>query len=145
MVAHILIAGQLPCNKISNDEVSSETYTGEPNNELPDTETGAVVVDESYDRHTGVRYLSFHSAQKIIHKLLTYDRIVLLPNTIPKITELELAKELNISTAQLWYLQESLEFYKKMAKHICLPLANLYCRSTLQQPESLHTTEVCYE
>jgi hypothetical protein len=139
MVARILIAGQLPCNKISN-EVNSKTYAGEPNNALPDTKTGAVVVDESYDRHTGARYLSFHSAQKIIHKLLTYDRIVLLPNVIPKMTELELGKELNITTAKLQHLRESPEFYKKMAEHICLPLTSLYCGSLLQQPESSYTT-----
>jgi hypothetical protein len=144
MVADILTAGQLPCNKISNG-VSSKTPTEEPNKQLPDIEIESVAVDESYDRHTDARYLSFHSAQKIIHNLLTYNRIVLLPNVIPKFTELELAKKLHITITELWYLQESPVFYKKIAKHICLPLANLYCSSLLQQPESSHATEMCYE
>jgi len=144
MVGNILIARQLSCNKISNG-ASGKTYTEGLNKWVLDAESGMAARDEGYDRHADAGYLSFHSAQKIIHNLLTYNRIVLLPNVIPKFTELELAKKLHITTTELWYLQESPVFYKKIAKHICLPLANLYCSSLLQQPESSHATEVCYE
>ena len=144
MVGNILIAGQLPCNKISK-ETSGETYTEKLNKRLPDSKNGTVAIDEGYYRHVGAGHLSFCSAQNIIHNLLTYNRIVLLPNVIPKFTELELAKKLHVTTTELWYLQESPLFYKKMAKQLCLPLANLYCSSLLQQPETLHTKEACYE
>ncbi len=78
-------------------------------------------------------YLGFLSFQKIVCQLLTCNRVVLLPTVIPKITESELTKKLNITLKQFRCLQKSFAFYKKMAKPINDPLVNLYCESKLQQ------------
>ena len=43
------------------------------------------------------KYLGFLTVQKMVHKFLTRDRIILVPTIIPKITELELANKLNIN------------------------------------------------
>ncbi len=85
--------------------------------------------------------LNFETAQKIIHRFLTeervktaldYGRIInpTLPNepkTIMKpYTKEELAKKLGITTEEFEKLK-SPNFYEKMADKISLPLTLLYC------------------
>ena len=94
--------------------------------------------DKISNRDINTAYLSFSNAQEIIHRLLTCDRIVLQPHIIPKITALELSNKLNITVNQLEELQKFPSSYEKMAKHISLPLAGLYCSVALQQPKSIH-------
>ena len=140
MVTHILASRQLPCNE-KNSFIASESEIRLPTNKA-DYKTN---LDENNRSYASNSYLGFSSAQKIILNLLSYDRIVLLPCIIPRFTELELAKKLNITIGQLRRLQKSPESYKRIAKHICLPLVNLYCNSALQTPKSLHANGVCYE
>lgn len=135
MVKHILVVRQLPCNEINN-EVAIKNKTeiqlcGGSNNQPPDK----VNIE---DEHINNKYLSFSTAQQIIHRLLTCSRIVLRPTVIPGITKPELAKKLNLTPRQLKYLQERPLFYEKMVKRVNLPLVNLYCSSALQEPKPLH-------
>ncbi|MEI8055692.1 MAG: hypothetical protein WCH10_06895 [bacterium] len=73
------------------------------------------------------KYLEFLTVRKMIYKFLTRDRIVLVPTKIPKLTELELANKLNITSAQLRRLQKSQASYKQTISKINLPLIKLYC------------------
>ncbi len=86
---------------------------------------------------TNAKYLGFSSAQEMIYRLLTHDRIVLLPTVVPKVSELELSEKLNITPKQLKSLRRSPMFYNKMVKYINLPLINLYCSTVLQELDSL--------
>lgn len=140
MVKHILVAGQSPCNE-RNGFIANESEIQLPENPNSHTTNKAnykTNLDEKVRSCTGNSYLSFSSAQQIIQQLLTYPRVVLLPTQVPKFTTLEIATKLNLTPAQLSLLQKSPEFYKRMAKHICLPLASLYCSSALQQPKLNH-------
>jgi hypothetical protein len=85
--------------------------------------------------------LNFKTAQKMIHRLLTEERIKTalydgrcinpaLPNE-PKIimnphTKEELAKKLGITEEEFEKLR-STDFYEKIADKISLPLIQLYC------------------
>jgi len=102
-------------------------------------------IDENDGSRTSNNYLGFSSAQKMIHNLLSYDRVVLLPQIIPRFTEFEIAKKLNITIRQLRHLQKSPIIYKRMAKRICLPLTSLYCSNILQQPKSNHNGGIHHE
>lgn len=142
MVTRILTAGQLPCN-----ERNSEAYTKtkilaqscqEPNNQPPDKVNTEMVVDKNHNEHINNKYLSFSTAQQIIHRLLTCNRIILRPTVIPGITKRELAKKLNLTPLQLKYLQERPLFYERMVKYTNLPLVGLYCSSALQELKPLH-------
>ncbi len=73
------------------------------------------------------KYLEFLTVRKMIHKFLTRDRIILVPTKIPKLTELELANKLNITSTQLRRLQESQASYKQTISKINLLLIRLYC------------------
>lgn len=142
MVEDILVVRQLPCNE-KNNEVAiknkNETQLcGESNNQPPDKVNIEMVVDKNHNEHINNKYLSFSSAQQIIHRLLTCNRIVLRPTVIPGITKLELAKKLNLTPLQLRYLQERPLFYERMVKYTNLPLVSLYCSSALQEPKPLH-------
>jgi hypothetical protein len=141
MVTHILASQQLPCNE-KNSFIASESEIRLPKTNKANYKTN---LDENGGSCASNDYLRFSSAQKMIHNLLSYDRIVLLPRVIPRFTELELAKKLNITTRQLRHLQKSPESYKRIAKNICLPLASLYCSSTLQQPKLNHDTDAHHE
>ncbi|CAL7964426.1 hypothetical protein GAMM_90023 [Gammaproteobacteria bacterium] len=134
MVTHILSLQQLPCNE-RNSFIANEQEIRLPTTNRANYKTN---IDENSWSCTSNSYLGFSSAQKIIHNLLSYDRVVLLPQTIPRFTEFELAKKLNITIHQLRHLQKLPKIYKRMAKHICLSLTSLYCSSTLQQPKSNH-------
>ena len=85
--------------------------------------------------------LNFSTAQKMIHRILTHDRIktalddgkVINPalNNKPKIrlkayTKEELAKKIGITPVELEKLKCP-DFYKKMATKISIPLICLYC------------------
>ena len=154
MTASILTARQPSCNGSSKGYIKSVTriHSYEAlNNQLQNKINAKAIVNGDPNEYRGTRYLSFSSVQKMLHRLLICDRIILLPTVVPKITELELAKELNITPVQLRLLQALWAFYEKVVKKINRPLINLYCRSALQKPESLHTPckkhinmEVCY-
>ncbi|MEI8055702.1 MAG: hypothetical protein WCH10_06945 [bacterium] len=120
MVEHILVSQQLYCN-VKNKFVSHKS-------EIPPLAT-----NKYHKLYASDKYLSFSSAQKIVHNLLNYDRVVLLPHIVPRFTESELAGKLNITIRQLRHLQKTPEFYNKIAKHICLPLTALYCSSKLRE------------
>ncbi|MEI8055466.1 MAG: hypothetical protein WCH10_05675 [bacterium] len=141
MVEHILASQQLPCNE-RNGFVANESETRPPATNKANYKSST---DENSRSCANNNYLRFSSAQEIIHNLLSYDRIVLLPHIIPRFTELELAKKLNITARQLRCLRKSPESYKKIAKYICLPLIGLYCSSTLQQPKLNHDTDAHHE
>ncbi len=136
MVGHILALRQLSCNSKNESNKINSFVKDRPKEQLPENSNNRVRTGD---------YLSFSSVQEIIHRLLTCDRIILLPHIIPSITKLELSKKLNITTTQLKKLRNSPPFYKKIAKHICLPLADLYCSSTLQQLKSSCIQAVRYE
>jgi hypothetical protein len=143
MVEHILVVRQLPCNE-RNNEVAIKNKTeiqlcGESNKQPPDKVNIDMVVDKNHYEHINNKYLSFSTAQQIIHRLLTCNRVVLLPTVIPGVTKRELAKKLNLTPRQLRYLQERPLFYERMVKYTNLPLVSLYCSSALQEPRSLHT------
>lgn len=142
MVKTILAARQLPCN-----ERNSETYTKtkplaqprqEPSNQLQNKANTETAVGNICNEHISNKYLSFSTAQQIIHRLLTCNRIILRPTVIPRITKQELAKKLNLTPLQLKYLRERPLFYERMVKHTNLPLVSLYCSSVLQEPKPLH-------
>lgn len=142
MVTRILAAGQLPCNE-RNSEAYTETKTWlkpcqEPSNQLQNEANIETAVGNNYNAHISNKYLSFSTAQQIIHRLLTCNRIILRPTVIPGITKRELAKKLNLTLRQLKYLQERPLFYERMVKYTNLPLISLYCSSTLQEPKPLH-------
>jgi hypothetical protein len=150
MVKYSLALQQSRCNEKSNDEKncfiknkSTIQLLERTNSQLQDKINCKINIDKCNEPYTNSKYLNFFSVQKIIHRLLTCNRIVLLPHIIPKITESELTKELNITSLQLKSLQGSPTFYKKIAKHINLPLINLYCRSALQEPELLSSHLPC--
>jgi hypothetical protein len=73
------------------------------------------------------KYLEFLTVRKMIYKFLTCDRIIFIPTKIPKLTELELANKLNITSAQLGRLQKSQASYKQTISKINLLLIKLYC------------------
>lgn len=143
MVKHILIARQTSCNKI-NKKTNNKIFAEKSNNCPASTKTG-MIIDEVNNKNNKNPYLNFHSARKIIHRFLNCNRVIFLPHIVPKFTEAELAKKLNITTIQLRHLQKSSRFYKGIAKHICLSLVNLYCNTKFQRPESMHEQEVCHE
>ncbi len=155
MSEYILSARQLPCNEnnsnnnIRNSGTSVKNGTKiqlciESDDQLRNRTkkiTNRIAaekykVPDKYTKTEQCKYLDFSSTQKIIHKLLTRDRIILVPTVVPGVTESDLAKELNITLTQLKSLQKSPAFYKKIAKHINLPLINLYCSSLLQKRSS---------
>lgn len=146
MVTHIVTAWPLPCNKTSNT-ISSTSFIKKSNN-CPicsrshagqTSKNDLILTTKSSSNHTNSNEcLSFYSAKKIIHQFLSRDRIVLLPHTTPKFTESELAAKLNVSIAELRYLQSSPRFYRRMAKQICLLLVNLYCSTVFQKPKLIH-------
>ena len=68
------------------------------------------------------KYLEFLTVRKMIYKFLTCDRVVLTSTRISKLTELELANKLNITSAQLRRLQKSQASYKQTINKINLPL-----------------------
>ncbi len=85
--------------------------------------------------------LNFRVAQKMIHRLLTHDRIKTAlddgriggykPNDKTEIkveafTKKELAEKLGISLEELERLKRP-SFYKSMGRKISLPLIRLYC------------------
>ena len=152
-----LSAWQSPCN--DRNERNSEIQIKNKakiqlcdglNNQLQSKVNTGAVVDKNHDEHNScryanIKYLSFSSAKKIIHRFLTCDRVILLPTIIPKITESELAKILNITPIQFRHLRKSSMCYKRLAKHVSPLLANLYCSNILQQPVSLHAQGGCNE
>jgi len=73
------------------------------------------------------KYLGFLTVRKMIHKFLTCDRIIFIPTKIPKLTELELANKLNITSTQLRRLQKSQASYKQVISKINSLLIKLYC------------------
>lgn len=142
MVTGILAAGQLPCNE-RNSEAHTKTKTWlkpcqEPSNQPQNKANTETAVGNNYNEHISNKYLSFSTAQQMIHRLLTCNRIILRPTVTPGITKRELAKKLNLTPVQLKYLQERPLFYERMVKHTNLPLINLYCSSALQEPRPLH-------
>ena len=76
--------------------------------------------------------LCFYSTQKIIHRLLTCERVIPKPVTYPKFTALELSNKINITPKQLRLLQVSQLFHKQIIRKINLPLVKLYCITKLQ-------------
>jgi len=138
MVETIISARQTPCNKIN-----SKIFAEKSNNCPINTNLG-MIIDGTNSRNTHP-YLNFYSTKKIIHRFLNCDRVIFLPHIVPRFTEAELAKKLNITILQLKQLQKSSKFYKGMAKNICLPLASLYCSTRFQQPKPLHKQEVHHE
>ena len=72
-------------------------------------------------------YIEYPYVKGIINKLLTCDRIILVPTKIPKFTELELANKLNITPKQLRRLQRTQSAYKQIIGKINLLLIELYC------------------
>lgn len=142
MVTQILTAGQSSCNDISSKSFAkgSSKYSTDINTRAIQADKNTALASDkstSTNRHTNKTYISFHSAQKIIHRFLSEDSIILLPHIVPKLTKPELAKKLNISIAELKRLRKSPKFYQHIAKHICLPLASLCCNTVLQRPKSV--------
>ena len=73
-------------------------------------------------------YIEYPSVKGIINKLLTCDRIILVPTKILKFTELELANKLSITTTQLRQLRGgSQSIYEQTIEKISPLLSNLYC------------------
>jgi hypothetical protein len=122
MTKHSLTAGQLSGNSNKQDKQKKQ-------NEI----ASKINPDNSSDENTTTYYLSFSSAQEIIRRLLTYERIVLQPYVAPKLTKLELAKKLNISVKLLENLQTSPLFYKGIVGCVSFPLAKLYCGTLLHK------------
>jgi hypothetical protein len=126
MTEHSLTAGQLSGNSNKQDKQNKQNGIASKINP-----------DDTSDENTTTYYLSFSSAQEIIRRLLTYERIVLQPYVAPKLTNFELAKKLNISVKLLENLQTSPLFYKAIAGHISFPLAKLYCGTLLHKSFSV--------
>ena len=85
------------------------------------------IESEAQFRASSKNYLSFVKVLGMIHKLLTCDRIILVPTKVPKFTELELANKLNIAPTQLKKLQRSQTSYKQVIRKINPLLVELYC------------------
>jgi hypothetical protein len=126
MTEHSLTAGQLSGNSNKQDKQNKQ-------NEID----SQISSDSSSNENTTTYYLSFSSAQEIIRQLLTYERIVLQPCVMPKLTNFELAKKLNISVKLLKNLQASPLFYKAISGYISFPLAKLYCGTLLYKSFSV--------
>ena len=150
MVKYILALQQLRCNnQKSNNEnngfVKNESIQlVENSHDQPQNKTQCET-NNGIDIHRDGKYLHFVSAQKIIHLLLSHNRIVLRPHVIPKLTAFELSQTLNITTNQLKKLRNSSSFYKKMPKHVSLALVNLYCSTALQRPEVIRNGGMRHE
>jgi len=99
-----LTAGRSPGNNSYNDKERSETQTGVNRN----------------------KNISFLTAQQMINKFLTYDRIVTKKVKCLKYTKIELAEKLNLTPKSLDKLKLPY-FYRSMASRITLPLVRLYC------------------
>ena len=70
--------------------------------------------------------LGFSTAQQMINKFLTYDRIVTKKVKCLKYTKIELVEKLNLTSKSLDKLKLPY-FYRSMASRITLPLVRLYC------------------
>jgi hypothetical protein len=95
--------------------------------------------------------LNFSTAQKMIHRLLTHDRIKTdldegrirglgLSNDKPEVkagafTKEELAEKLSISPEDLEKLESS-DLYESIANKVSLPLIRLYCATKFADGES---------
>ena len=95
MVKHILVVRQLPCNEINN-EVAIKNKTeiqlcGGSNNQPPDK----VNIE---DEHINNKYLSFSTAQQIIHRLITCSRIGFTTNRNPRNYQTRISKKIKFNT-----------------------------------------------
>jgi hypothetical protein len=75
------------------------------------------------DRNKSV---NFSTAQQMINKFLTHDRIITKKERCLKYTKWELAEKLNLTPKSLDKLKLP-DFYRIVANRITLPLARLYC------------------
>lgn len=78
-------------------------------------------------------YLKFTTANHMIDRLLTCNRIKFIPVKYPKYTKKELAKKLGITTKELQNLKKKY-YYKNIAHKINLPLISLYCATKWKNP-----------
>jgi hypothetical protein len=106
MTSRIVTAGKAPGNNSSNC-----------NNKREQTEI------KTYDRNKNI---GFSTAQQMINRFLTHDRIVTKKVRDLKYTKWELAEKLNITPKFLDKLNLP-DFYKNAANRITLPLVRLYC------------------
>lgn len=146
MVRHILALPLLPCNEINKSDKNNKINNSNINNAVSSLneisnfkENNKIRLSKNIYDQSDDNYISFPVVQKIIHRLLTCNRIVLSPTLFPKFTQLELAAKLNITVTELISLQTSRIFYKKLAKKISWSLAKLYCSSALQKSNLLHS------
>lgn len=80
------------------------------------------------------RFVKSSNARLMIERLLTQERIVLVPIKVANFTVLELAKELKIEPFELERLYKSAWYCKKIMGQINLRLVKLYCSTKFYDP-----------
>ena len=87
-------------------------------------------VDNRSDK-TRTQHLSFRTAQKMIRRFLSCDRIIAAEILDKKLTIQELAKKLSVNPLELeqFTIPISSSSYRKTSGKIALPLIKLYCNT----------------
>lgn len=80
------------------------------------------------------RFVKSSNARLMIERLLTQERVILVPTKVANFTVLELAKELEIMPLELERLYRSAWYCKKIMGRINLPLVKLYCSTKFYDP-----------
>ena len=120
-----LPVGQEPSNKNNNEKQAAANNT----DDLPLKNKAK---HKANNNRGFAKPIGFSSTHKIIHRLLTCERIAHKTVIYPRFTRAELSSKLNITPKQLRLLQVSQLFHKQIIRKINLSLVKLYCITKLQ-------------